>query len=432
MAKKRPGREGVREKRPSTDQPVVQPHYYQEFRCIGPDCEDSCCIGWRVDIDRATWQRYQVCQSEVLAPMFRDVLELEPRHDLRSSGRYATVRLTPGRRCPFLQDDMLCLIQSELGATALSDVCASFPRHVNVFGQQREYGLGLACPEAARVVLLHREPTALIMAAPDGSLAARDYTSAKIPVEAKNVAILNQLRVLIFRILQWRELALGARVMLLGSLLDELSQVRGKPRFKSFSEFLPVMETYAALFADPSFIEAEFAQLAGNLPRKLQCTTGFLADFLTSAEPRFKESILAFVDGLLGGQVDDTERDMASMLAHYERIYGDFYLPYFRDKCYVLENYLVNDALVSMFPFNRRTYLDAYRVMVFNLAIIQVMLVGIAGHYQGLTDDRVVQFIQTFTRRSAHNSSYLGKLTEAIASKDSPSFVEVMWMLKER
>jgi lysine-N-methylase len=238
------------------------------------------------------------------------------------------------------------------------------------------------------------------MAAPDGSLAARDYTSAKIPVEAKNVAILNQLRVLIFRILQWRELALGARVMLLGSLLDELSQVRGKPRFKSFSEFLPVMETYAALFADPSFIEAEFAQLAGNLPRKLQ--------------------------------VDDTERDMASMLAHYERIYGDFYLPYFRDKCYVLENYLVNDALVSMFPFNRRTYLDAYRVMVFNLAIIQVMLVGIAGHYQGLTDDRVVQFIQTFTRRSAHNSSYLGKLTEAIASKDSPSFVEVMWMLKER
>jgi hypothetical protein len=60
------------------------------------------------------------------------------------------------------------------------------------------------------------------------------------------------------------------------------------------------------------------------------------------------------------------------------------------------------------------------------------MLVGMAGHDKGLTDARVIQFIQSFARRSAHNDSYIRKLTEAITSKDAPSFVEVMWMLKER
>lgn len=43
-----------------------------------------------------------------------------------------------------------------------------------------------------------------------------------------------------------------------------------------------------------------------------------------------------------------------------------------------------------------------------------------------------VQFTQSFARRSAHNNSHIVKLTEAITGKNEPSFVEVMWMLKER
>ena len=27
------------------------PSYIKEFSCIGGKCEDSCCIGWDIDID---------------------------------------------------------------------------------------------------------------------------------------------------------------------------------------------------------------------------------------------------------------------------------------------------------------------------------------------------------------------------------------------
>lgn len=433
MGKKRSAARKKPETRSPVPQQVVQPDYYDKFHCIGGECEDSCCCAnWRVDIDRPTWERYQACQSETLKPLFLDAIQVIPEDERRGAASYASIKFLPGQRCPFLLADMLCAIQKELGFEALSDTCAAYPRVVNQFGKQREYGLAVSCPEAARVALLHSEPTALVMGDADSALVKRGIISARVDAVDSEVPVLNQLRVLILRMLQWREVSLGARVMLLGSLLDEIDRVRRNPRFRNVSEILPALETYAALFADPAYVENEFRQLPGNLPRRLQCTTGFLADFLVGADHRFKECLTAFADGLLGGQTRGAPGSMDELISHYEKIHDDYYLPYFREKGYIFENYLVNEVLVNLFPFNRGSVLELYRAMVFNLAIIQVMLVGMAGFFKGLTDERVIQFIQSFARRSSHNHSYIQKLTEALTSKDSPTYVEVMWMLKER
>ena len=31
------------------------PVYFEEFKCIGGKCEDSCCIGWNIDIYKVTF-----------------------------------------------------------------------------------------------------------------------------------------------------------------------------------------------------------------------------------------------------------------------------------------------------------------------------------------------------------------------------------------
>lgn len=412
---------------------VVQPDYYASFHCIGAECEDSCCCyAWRVDVDQATWQRYQGCQNETLRPMLQELIQLEPQPNLRNAARYATIKFLPNQQCAFLGDDMLCVIQKELGAEALNNTCALYPRAVNAFGPQMEYALTVSCPEAARVVLLHPEPTRLVIGQPDPDLIRRGIRTFSVESNPKTVAPMNQLRLLTLGILQWRDVSLGARMMLLGALLNELNPGPGGVRFKSADEITAVLEVYASLFADPDYVEAEFRQIAGNLPRKLECTTGFLADFLNQATPRFNECLTAFADGLLGGQANEAATSMASLMEHYEKVYDAYYAPYFSEKAYIFENYLVNEVLYSLFPFVRGSFLELYRAMVFNLAIIQVLLVGMAGHYKGLTDERVVQLIQSFARRSAHNNGYLRKLTEALTSKSEPSFSEVMWLLKDR
>ena len=38
---------------------VLMPQYMAKFRCIGSECEDSCCVGWRVTVDEDTYKKYR-------------------------------------------------------------------------------------------------------------------------------------------------------------------------------------------------------------------------------------------------------------------------------------------------------------------------------------------------------------------------------------
>ena len=37
---------------------VFIPKYMKRFKCIGPKCEDTCCVGWSIPIDRETYMKY--------------------------------------------------------------------------------------------------------------------------------------------------------------------------------------------------------------------------------------------------------------------------------------------------------------------------------------------------------------------------------------
>ena len=41
------------------NEPSIPLTYADTFRCIGPACEDTCCQGWSVPVDRAAWDKYQ-------------------------------------------------------------------------------------------------------------------------------------------------------------------------------------------------------------------------------------------------------------------------------------------------------------------------------------------------------------------------------------
>lgn len=35
---------------------MIYPSYIEKFQCIGGKCEDNCCIGWDIDIDKETFK----------------------------------------------------------------------------------------------------------------------------------------------------------------------------------------------------------------------------------------------------------------------------------------------------------------------------------------------------------------------------------------
>lgn len=118
------------------------PAYYKDFTCIAGKCIDNCCFGgWQIDIDDETIAKY----SKVTGA-FGDKLHSYVDAD---NGCF---KLKNGQ-CPFLMSDNLCEIYKELGPENMGVVCTQFPRFTEYYGDIRETGIGLACEEAARIIL---------------------------------------------------------------------------------------------------------------------------------------------------------------------------------------------------------------------------------------------------------------------------------------
>ena len=121
---------------------LYAPKYYKQFKCIADKCEHSCCIGWEIDIDANSLEKYKgLCDG------YGKVIS-----DSISTDDTPHFCLAAKDRCPHLNEQGLCRIILNLGEGYLCDICREHPRFYN-YTSVAEAGIGLSCPEAARVVL---------------------------------------------------------------------------------------------------------------------------------------------------------------------------------------------------------------------------------------------------------------------------------------
>ncbi len=121
---------------------LYAPTYYKQFKCIADKCEHSCCIGWEIDIDEDTLAKYSALKDGYGAVIADSISMEETPH----------FRLGEGDRCPHLDEHGLCRIILRVGEDHLCDICREHPRFYN-FTSVAEVGLGMSCPEAARLIL---------------------------------------------------------------------------------------------------------------------------------------------------------------------------------------------------------------------------------------------------------------------------------------
>jgi lysine-N-methylase len=128
---------------------VVEPLFVSTFKCIGSECRDHCCKGWDIYLDKPTVNRYlktSIIEIKNLA--------VENINITRNSfANWGTMKLKPSGNCAFMDEDRLCKVHSSLGAAALSNTCATYPRSSRVFKTEQQKTLSLSCPEATRQLL---------------------------------------------------------------------------------------------------------------------------------------------------------------------------------------------------------------------------------------------------------------------------------------
>ncbi|WP_349404381.1 flagellin lysine-N-methylase [Clostridium perfringens] len=128
---------------------VRVPNYFNEFKCIASECEDTCCAGWEIVIDDETHKRYEKVEGE-----FGEILRSKI---VKSDGE--NIFLLNNGNCSFLNEKKMCEIYINLGEDHLCYTCQQFPRYTEEFLDLKEVGLSLSCPEAARIILRKAENT---------------------------------------------------------------------------------------------------------------------------------------------------------------------------------------------------------------------------------------------------------------------------------
>ena len=148
------------------------PAYYPHFRCIADACRHSCCIGWEIDIDPVTREKYRAVEGPIGRRLAEEIVDGDP----------PCFHLGVDERCPFLREDGLCTLILELGEDSLCEICALHPRFRNFFSDRVEIGIGLCCEAAAELILTRGGETELISVDEDGEEA--------FPMSAEEEALL--------------------------------------------------------------------------------------------------------------------------------------------------------------------------------------------------------------------------------------------------
>jgi lysine-N-methylase len=358
---------------------LLQPSFFDAFRCIGAACEDTCCTDWIVHIDKTTYRKYQSCSDPVIGPALRTLVTINTGST--KDDDFGTVTLN-GAACPFLSEG-LCSIQARLGEEYLSNMCATYPRIVNSVDGVLQQSLDLSCPEAARLTLLSPNPIEFV----GGDSAAPEVDFPGL-ADARRRAI---------SLLQDRSFPIATRLLMLGDLMAEASP-NPTAQLEILSDLL-----VARLNADPC-------------PR------------------RFLECYQEFIDGLqwtLGSTLHEIG-------VRYAEAYSRYYVPFMSRHEHILENYLVSYVHRTLFPLgtpesNQRlrdagvssTAAAQYVLLVAHFAIVKGLLIGMAAFHQSALDTgHVVKLIQSCSKTFEHSITYPGRVVETLASSSLGTLIQ--------
>ena len=127
------------------------PDYYDNFKCIGGDCTDSCCIGWELDIDEESYEAYKKVEGEFGKKLRESMVDGSEDTD-----ECNTFRLN-GDRCPFLNNNNLCEIYINLGEKSLCKVCTEYPRFTVEYENTKEKSMALSCEVVGKLLFERKD-----------------------------------------------------------------------------------------------------------------------------------------------------------------------------------------------------------------------------------------------------------------------------------
>jgi lysine-N-methylase len=324
-----------------------------------------------------------------------------------------------------------CAIQKKLGEEYLSIMCSTYPRVMNVVDDVLQRSLSMSCPEAARVTLLDSNPMEFDEeegTRSDARLGHLSFLSTVADSSQKPYAHFSEIRSLIIWLLQNRKYSLWKRMVMLGSLCDQLHSTADD--CKAASETPEVLTAYRDAIDRGVFDEA----LSSHRPqpaKQLELVLELIVDRIGSdfTAVRFQECYREFMAGLDW----TTDVGMDQLGRRYAAAYSEWYLPLMSKHEHVMEHYLVSYVHRTLFPLGAQessrkvavSYLaicDQCMIMFVYFAILQTVAIGMAGFHQAQFDvAHVLKVIQSTAKAFEHSVAFPTRALKILVDNGIPN-----------
>jgi lysine-N-methylase len=377
---------------------MLTPTYVSRFSCIGGDCEDTCCGWWGITLDKETFFRYQSCPDPVLRPLFKK--HVKRYSHSKSSQDYGHIQLRQDDclSCPLLNDAKLCRVHERLGEKALSDTCAYYPRTIHSFGDLHQMTLSLSCPEAARLALLNEDAFGFVGLE---YTVSRHFIISIPPKGGLSLAVMEDVRSLMFQVLRSPDISLANRLRVIGQFCERLTELLQNHQVEAVPELIlrleGELESGEALAPFASFAELldVQAQIVGSM---------FTAALKPSQSPHVQQVLDEVAKGL--GIQDGVPLDGPALIVAYEKGMKRL-APALATVPWLLEHYLLNEALREFFPWTQENPKQDYAFLVIRFVLARLMLVGrAAAREMTLTPMELAETMYVACRRYHHDVKF--------------------------
>lgn len=406
---------------------VLMPTYMKSFACIGGECEDSCCAGWQVTLDKKSYKTYKNLKDSQLAKSLQKSMKRN-KSDSATPANYASFHLDEHGRCPMLNQENLCSIQLNVGEDLLSPTCKTYPRVLNRVDGTNEMSAKLSCPEIARLVLLNKEKMECeeVEIPLNPSWTLFNTLDTVSPTFAEKYFW--NIRVFTIDVLQNREWSVEDRLIFLGLFIRKLEQVLAQRRFDDIPELI---QEYMGKMEDPN-IQSSLDTIRGDVKMQMHIIMHLVSHRakLGVSNDRYVECFKEMLSGF--GENIGNIMNVNFLEEQYLYNYTQYYEPFMREHSYMLENYLVNHVFEKLFPQNGSQLFWDYTLMVIIFMMVRIHLIGISGHYKQLNDEIIVKVVQSFNRVIMHSSDYLESIKEFFIDNEIDSLAHVVAILSTR
>ena len=384
---------------------IVEAEYIEKFSCIGPKCEDDCCHGWTVFIDKDIYLTYNNIKDKEMSDIFREYLEINNNNN--SDFDYAVMKMKSNGKCPMQEETKLCKIHKVLGAGCLSDTCYIYPKIVNRVGEKVEISGTISCPEIARKVLLNKE-----------KMKFNFIDESKVNKKILRIAVKNineneiksgwkryvrEIRSVAIEIIQNRDSKLIERMLYLGIFIKKLEEIieAGKENeiefcIKHYREELRKTKEF---------------KISKEIPQNIKIHLELLKSICNSRIENGEDFRYVY-DKLF--KIFEFEKEVnEELIKKYEKNYFKYARRFFNENEYIMENFIVNELFQNVFPYGEKIF-RSYVELVIKYGLFRYITIAFAIEKEELNNEVVIDSAYRYSRVFEHSQNFLNNIYEKL------------------